>query len=75
MPYFNPYNMMSLARAFHTAMGVGYTQATPINGVDVMIEAMKQQVDNNPYWTQCKKDTYKLLADCAKDRIKGNRYV
>lgn len=65
------YEMICFAKVYNAALGLTDRRTVSSQEIDVVIELLKKNADNRNDWTQEQKDTYKAIADYAKDRING----
>lgn len=67
----NFFELMSFAKLFSVAMGYAPPQSVSKQEYDMCVEILKRNADNQIYWTQEQKQTYKLCADIVKEMYKG----
>lgn len=65
------YEMICFAKVYNAAWGLVDKQAVSSQEIDVAVELLKKNADNRANWTQEQKDTYKAIADYAKEQMKG----
>lgn len=64
------YEMICFAKVYNAALGIENRRTVSNQEIDVAVELLKKNADNRTDWTQEQKDTYKAIADYAKDQIK-----
>ena len=65
------YELICFAKVYNAAFGITDRQTVSNHEVDVAIELLKNNADNRSDWTQEQRETYKAIADYAKNQIKG----
>lgn len=64
-------DLISFARVYNAAMNPQYRNSISNTEIDITAEILKKMADNRCDWSDDQKEVYKLLADFAKERIKG----
>lgn len=66
-----PHEECCVARVYNAALGIIDRKTITKHELDITIEILKKYADDREDWTDDQKDAYKLLADYAKEQIKG----
>jgi len=67
-----PYEYLCLAKLLSVAMGANGRDSVTDDEADVACETLKHMAAQRIDWTQQQKDAYRLLVDCAKERVRRN---
>lgn len=65
------YEMICFAKVYNAAFGVPSPSPVTKQDIEITIEILKKMADNRNDWTQQEKESYKLLADFAKEYYKS----
>lgn len=66
-----PHEEYCVARVYNAALGIIDRKTITKHELDITIEILKKYADDREDWTDDQKEAYKLLADYAKEQIKG----
>ena len=66
-----PHEEYCVARVYNAALGIIDRKTITKHEIDTTIEILKKYADDQGNWTDDQKEAYKLLADYAKEQIKG----
>ena len=66
-----PHEEYCVARVYNAALGIIDRKTITKHELDITIEILKKYADDQGNWTDDQKEAYKLLADYAKEQIKG----
>lgn len=65
------YEMICFAKVYNAAFGIPSPSPVTKQDVEITIEILKKMADSRNDWPQQEKESYKLLADFAKEYFKN----
>ncbi len=66
-----PHEEYCVSRVYNAALGNIDRKTITKHEIDITIEVLKNHADDRKDWTEGQRKAYKLLAEYAKEQIKG----